>query len=596
MQKVLSWIQRKIQDQRFALCFLGLAVVCVFINILPNAFIMDDFDFITDWNLIQDIKNFPRFFIGYIPPQSQPGIYSPLRTVLFSLGYTFFGETPAGWHIVSMAGHFLGVWAVYALTQILAGSRRLSFLTALIFAVHPVHVESVTAVTGSIDTIGVVLGLWAFYWYIRAVLPPGTQHIFDEQGRRYLVRDSGILDARMYYVSLFLGTAAVFTHELIISLPVLLFMFDAHFSGSEISWKRAFKRTVPFLAAGVFYVLAKHAVLGSIARGSYAFDNAYLTFLVVIKAWAKYFGVLAAPIVLTHNKIISKGIMSFDQEDFDRAAFFAQSWQDPQVFFSFLLLLGVFAAGIFFYRKRPLISFCIFWFYFSLAPVAQIIPSSVYYAERYLYPGSWAYALVLAWGFLALYKKCSVKPVYRTAAVIAMTMTIVFYSARTVIRNRDFRDWITFYEKAVQANPQSAYLKNDLGILYSRRGDFESAEKYFLKALELQPGNAHFYFSIAEVYAASDRDQQAVDSLKKAVELEPDFPEAYFNLAGAMVFMEQEELAAEYLQKAVALWKKQDKILEAGEAVNAFYIFSAQRRGDLKHLSAEEFLKINAGP
>lgn len=591
MRNIFNCADQLIQKKWIALLLLALITISVFINIIPNDFILDDFDFIVNWDLIQNIQNFSRFFAGYIAPEGQDGVYSPLRTLAFSLNYLMFQDNPIGWHVISILIHLFGVWAVYCLTQLLLGNRWISFLTGLIFAVHPVHIESVTAVTGSIDTIGVVLGLWSFYYYLRAVLPLGKKCFFADDGGLISADVKAGINIRWYLFSIALGMLSIFTHELMIILPVLILMFDILFIMPKFSIKRSLTRFFPLFIGVVFYVIAKGAVLGSIARGQYAFDNAYLTFLVVIKAWAHYIGVLLVPIVLTHNKIISNGIMSFDQDDFDRGAFFSQSWHDPQVLLSFLLLFGIFLIGVIAYRKKPFITFCVAWFYITLAPVSQVIPSSVYYAERYLYPGSWAYCLIVAWAIVMLFQRLTSAQAWKKALIVIVVMIVVFgYGVRTIVRNRDFRDWITVFEKAVKTNPQSAYLKNDLGILYFYEGMFRSSEESFIDALKIQPQNAHFYFSLAEMYAMSEQFDKAQEALTTAISIDEDFADAYFNLAVTHYLKEDKGLAKEAMGKAVILWRDQGKILEAGEAVESFMIFSLDQEGVLKDISVDDFL------
>ncbi|MEW5894841.1 MAG: tetratricopeptide repeat protein [Candidatus Omnitrophota bacterium] len=590
MKKICGWISHMVQRPDLARMILAAAALIVFLNILPNDFIMDDFDFVLEWNLIRDLRNLPRFFIDYITPEAQEGIYSPLRTLAFSLNYLIFRDFAAGWHAVSILIHVFGVWAVYSLTLIMAGNLWAAFLTALIFAVHPVHIESVSSITGSIDTIGVVLGLWSFYWYIRSVLPEGRGHVFHDDGSWNRQGGRDTINKKIYIRSVVLGVLAIFTHEIMLSLPVLIFMFDFLFLEPRFSWKKALKRAAPFIIAGIVYVLAKAAVLGGISRGDYAFHNPYLTFLVVIKAWAKYIGVLAFPLVLTHNRIISNGIMSFDEKDFDRAAFFAQSWHDPLVLLSFGLLLAILLTGLFFYRRKPLVSFCIFWFFLSLLPVSQIVPSSVYYAERYLYAGSWGYCLIFALLLWKVSRKFATKEKAGAVISVAVCIVIIAYGARTIMRNRDFHDWTKFYEKAVRLNPQSAYLKNDLAILYAEEGRYEQAEKEFLSAIEIQKDNPHFYFSLAQAYAYSGQIRKAMEALEKSIAVNENFGEAYFNLAIAEVGLGNEEAGRQMFSKAISAWKKEGKILEAGEAVNSFQIFLLNRKGKLKPLSAKDFL------
>ncbi len=103
-----------------------------------------------------------------------------------------------------------------------------------------------------------------------------------------------------------------------------------------------------------------------------------------------------------------------------------------------------------------------------------------------------------------------------------------------------------------------------------------------MEALRRQPDNSHYHFSLAQTYASEEKVQKSINSLKKAIDLKPEFPEAYFNLAGAMVFSGQEKQASGYLKKAVMIWRHQGKIVEAGDALNAFYVFLAQRKKEGK--------------
>ncbi len=581
-----------IQHKKWALGILMIVSVLTFINILPNQFIGKDLDLIVDRPLIQNFNNIPRFFVGYVPSERQEGIYSPLRTMMFSIGWHLFGNNPTGWHVISFLIHLLGVWAVYCLTQLFLGNRWVSFLAGLMFAVHPVHVESITAIAESMGTAGIVLGLWAFYWYVRAVLPPEREQVFNEGGGWHVQGHTEGINQRLYCFSLLLGGLAVGVSELMITMPFLILMFNVLFVEPRFSWRKSFARFLPFLMISVIYVMTKWIVIGSMARAGCAFGSPYLTFLVAIKAWAHYCGVLLAPIVLTHNKMLSNGIMSFNENDFDRAAFFAQSWHDPQVVLSFFLLAGIFAAGVIAYRKKPLITFCAGWFYLSLFSVLPGMFGASFYAERYLYSGSWAYCLILAWVLVITHQRFKTSSNWKKWIAVGIAITFVAgYGARTIIRNHDYRNERAIYEKAVKNNPRSAYLANDLGILYSGEGRFDDAEKSFLNALALQPENDYFYFSLAEMYAMSEKFDRAQEALGKAIGFNEKFADAYFNLAVVLYLKGEKDAAKEKLDKAVQLWREEGKVLEAGDAVESFMVFILDQEDRLKDVSAEDLLR-----
>lgn len=556
---------------------LGLTLL-VFSSILANGFFMDDYSFVVEWPLIQDLRNLPRFFVGYIPPEAQGGIYSPLRTLLFALNYAVWGLFPFGYHLFSLAVHGLGTFLVYRLSLLLTRNYLMAFLTALLFGLHPAHGESAGTITGSVDTAGVVLLFAAFYYYVKAVGDEGRLAVGDEVFARPSTQEVPGKEGRSFYgaawrpylLSLTLALLAIFTHELAVMLPLLIAFYDLLFRGRRIPGRDLAMRNAPFFFIAVVYVFLKWAVLGSICRGHYLYNSVYLTMLVAVKALAKYIWISFFPLRLTHNHVISKGIFSFGESDFDPQAVLSQSIFDPQVLLSLALLAGILGLAVRCYRKNPFVSFCVGWFFLCLLPTSQIVPSTVYFAERYLYPGSFTFCLLLAYFLHQLFfghprGLLAGRPeVGRRLGILLLVLLTAFYALRNVIRSFDGRNQVSVYRAAVRDNPYSAALRNDLGIVYAQAQQFDKAIASFEKAIALKPQNAHFYFSMAQAYFYADRIEEAIRALKRAVGINPDFAEAYFNLASAYGMQGQRDLAREYLRQAKEKYLKQGRILEAG--------------------------------
>ncbi len=545
-----------------------------FSNIFPNKFVLDDYSFIVDWPLIQNLANLPRFFIGYIPPEGQEGIYSPFKTLFHALNYQLFRDNPLGYHGVAFSIHAVGVLFVYWISLFLTQNRLVAFLTGIFFGLHPVHVEPITSMTASVDTLGIVFLLISFFYYLKAVGYEGTmvvkESMFSFTGPKIQERIGPLLLASLpsYKWSLFFAFLSVFTHELCISLPLLFLFYDFLFSGNKIKGRVLALRLMPFFFIVLFYIICKWLVLGSIARGAYLYGSFYLTMLLVIKSLAKYIGLMLLPLALTYNHLIAPGISSYEQRDFEESAVLSQSLLDPQTSLSLLAVLGILGLGIVIFKRNKLVSFCVGWFFICLLPVSHLIPSSVYFAERYLYPSSMTYCLVLSFLIVRLYET-PLGPFKRIAKqfVLLLMITItVFYAIRTFLRNQDWRDQITIYESAVRANPKSAFLKNDLSIIYLQAGLFEKSLESFKEAIRLKPEESHFYFSMEEAYSQLKQYPQAMETLKTAIELNPQFAEGYFNLAGIHAFLEQDQQAREYLDKSIQLYRAQGRIIEAGES------------------------------
>ncbi len=561
------------QQKAARLGFVFVLTFLAFSNIFGNQFVLDDFDFITNWPLIRDLRNVPRFFVGYIPPDGQPGVYSPLKTFWHAVNYQLWGEAVFGYHLVSLLIHAAGIWLVYQIVYELSRRSDVSFWTALLFALHPVHVEAITFMTASVDTLGIVFLFAGFYFHLRADRREGQVPIFWEEGaadedispagREQPPADS---EARARGWAVFFAVLAVFTHELAISMPLLIVFYDKFFTRPRRTWREVVPLSWPFFVIVAVYILCKWGVLGMINRGGYVAGSFGLTMAVIVKAWAQYLAVLVFPFQLSHNPVIAPGIFAFDPSDFNRAAVLAQSWTDGYTLKA-LAVLGLLAFWVFVSRRRrPLIGFCAGWLFISLLPGANIVPSSVYFAERYLYPGSLGFCFLLATGIVSwLEAGSSVDRTWMKRAVTACAaLIVVFYGGRTWLRNTDWKDNRRLYEGTVQMNPESAVMQSNLGIVYAQEGEWDLALNAFQAAIALKPDDAHFYFAVAPVYLAKGLPEQAIAAYRRAIALNPAFAEAYFNLAGVYAQFGKEDEVRSHLNQSIWFFQQQGRVLEAG--------------------------------
>jgi len=548
-------IKTLLNNRLYSIFVILLLTLAAYSNIFPNEFVLDDFDFIVDWPLIQDWKNLPQFFLGYTPPSGQEGIFSPFKTLVHAINYHLFGLNPFGHHVFSIFVHLAAVYFVYQLSFHFTKNRTATFLSTLFFGLHPVHAGVVGNMTGSVDVLGIVFLFISFYYYVRA-------------------QEKASLIHRKYYVySLFAAFGAIFIHELCLSLPILFIWYSFCFMRKEVHWKRILFRTAPFFGIAIFYVLCKFLALNTITRGEYIYDSFYLTMLVMIKAWAKYVYINFLPITLTHNHVIVQGIFSFDPDDFDRFAVLSQSFLEVKTFLSSIFLGGIFYIAWKFREKQPLLTFCIGWFFISLLPGANIIPSGIYFAERYLYPGSWAFCLLLGVysnKFLEYGREIRRDKILFWSGIISIMLIASCYFVRTWIRSMDLRDQITLFESAVKANPRSALLRLDMGLIYTKYQLPEKAITSFNESINIKPNDPVVYFAIANTYLVLRQKQKAIQALQNAIIIDPVYPEAYYNLAGIYASLQMAEKAIQNLNISLKYLREQGRDQDAQEYEGAF--------------------------
>ncbi len=577
-KKFIHLLQKIADDPVRGLIICALLTCLAYSNSLMNDFLIDDLSFITSWPLIRDMRNFPQFFGPHNQPPGEEGVYSPLKTLMHAVNYNLWGTNPLGYHCVALALQIISLFFIYRLSFLITNNRLITFLTTLFFGLHPVHVEAAGTKTGSVDTTGVLFMFIAFYYYIRArnhLMPLAQATPQDTYNRDYKI-------------SLLFAALSTFTHELCLTIPLLWGLYEWSYPLPAPKKIRSLAmRLLPFLAITITYLFLKLGILKSVARGTYLADSFYLTMLVIIKVQVKNVLIMFFPFTLAIKHVISKGIFAVDVWDFDQQAVLDQSILDPQVLSS-LLFLGLIAyAAVWAYKNNRLVFFCISWFFVSLLPAANFVPIESFFAERYLYPASWAFCLLLAYGFslwldqektgyIHIPQSQKTVPKARVQAVLIFAFLTVtaFYLTRTFLRNKDFRDKTSFFQAEVRANPQSADLWNGLANAYLRGRQPLKAVYAFKRSVAIKPQNPLYYFGWAEAYMTLEEFSYAEKVLNKALELKPDYAEAYFNLAILKVLQGDMDKAEQHASKAFDLFHEQGRWEEGQEYKKAFYEFT----------------------
>ncbi len=529
-----------VDNRKLALIVILFFTALVYINTFVNEFVMDDISFIQDWPLIQDANNFPQFFGPDNQPPTEKGVYSPLKTLVHFLNYQLFRQNPFGYHLIALLIHALGVSVVYFLSLLLSRNKLAAFLAGILFAVHPVNTEAITFLTASVDSLGVVLLFVSYLFYINS--------------REEIIN---------YLLAILFAAAAVFTHELVIILPALFLLHEICFGGKKV-WKLVLARVSPFFVISVVYIVLKRIILGTVTRGDYLFGSFYLTMLVIIKAFAKYIITLFFPFKLAVNQEISPGIYSVDWQYFDKYKVLGQSIIDWQTAVSLVLILLIIIIAVKNFKADRIKFFCIMWFFISLIPVSNIVPSECYFALRYLYLAGFGAFLLVAIYITRYFEDDKVKYSNKKRLVYVLVAILGFLIIRSVLRNSDWSNELAFAENEAREFPGSAQANKNLGAILLSYGRIDDALNYLKRSIAIAP-YADTYFVLAQAYAEGRNKEMERVYLHKAIELDSTFAEAYYNL-GVLYFKEGDNLKAkEYLAIASSLLENQNnkQFLEA---------------------------------
>ncbi|MCX5886503.1 MAG: tetratricopeptide repeat protein [Proteobacteria bacterium] len=479
------------------LCLLVVVGFGVYANSLNGDFIWDDKELIVKNHYIKNLDTLSvvltKDFFYRSQEQGKVGYYRPLITLSYMLDYRLWKLNPFGYHLTNLIFHILNCLLVCLTGYFLSGSLLIAFLSSLLFAIHPIHTESVSWISGRTDVIA------SFFFFSSLLL-----YLHWVKVERWWY----------YACSLILFAFALLSKEMVMTLPLLLVLHDYYFvAGKEIAkmWGRV-KYWTGYLLLIVIYFIIRFAVF-QIGTGNPYVEglnrlNVVLTFG---KGFLYYLWKLILPFNL--NAYVMLDLGSFTQTG---------------VWAGIMLIAGLVLMGL---RSQDVrISFGIGFFLISLLPLTNLIPISAPMdfefplAERFLYIPSFGFCLVLG----VLIAKGVILDRWKVGGMVFLL--ICFYSFNTFDRNKDWRDEALFYLRTLTASPQSSVVHNNLGNILLDKGLFDEAEARFRQAVKLKPTYGAAYNNLGNVYFRRGIYEQAIEFYKKALGFDPNYPEIYNNL------------------------------------------------------------------
>ena len=500
---------------------LGLVVIfsslAVYINSLSGDFIWDDIEQIADNPVIKDIRNIPSFFTSDLwrlisNPTIGSYYYRPFFLLSLAVDYNLWELNPFGYHITNLILHAISSFMVYLLGRRLFSNHIPAFIGSMLFAVHPVHIESIAWISGRTDPMAAVFFLLSFYLYI----------LFRD-GKGFIML---IFSLIAYFFSLL-------SKEIGITLPLLLFVYELSFKQQQDKhshppltkgeWGdfrdnriRILQIAGMYLVISVAYLYIRALVLGEAigqSSSSPPIDKRiYTSFGIILD----YIWIMILPVNL---KVLYDTPLK-------------ESFFDWKVIFSLFLLAAVFISTLLSYRKDKTVFFIAVWFFITILPVSNIVPlKPTMMAERLVYIPSIGICLL---GGLVSYKICRIgSPLFSySKAFIPIMFSIL--SLITFQRNKLWANETVYFEKAVEDAPQNAYAHHNLGDVYRKTGRMKQAISEWQKAVEIYPLHPEANNSLANVALMQGDYPEAVRRYRVALKGRPENSESHYNLALAL--------------------------------------------------------------
>ena len=477
-------------------CALLLAVItfAVYAPAIRNDFVWDDAALVLRDPLIRSWRLIPEGFHHFLfTDAAASDFYRPLQRLTYAFEYAAFGFSPAAYHVTSILCHVAAALGLFffsrALLRLLEvdelAERRVPFVAALIWAIHPIQSSAVAYISGRADPLAAAFGFAGMY--------AGLVSLRASGGRKWLFT---VLAGVSFLLSAFSKeTGLIF---LAVWAAILVF-------------RRSWRETARAGAVAAF-VLVCYFSLRMGAEHTPPPRNPPLPLLVrpilVSRAVAEYAALIALPINLQMERDVETHPSGFSSESLTGAA-----WRELQTLLG-LALIGGFVYWLHRERKRDRAVFlCLALTAITYLPVSGVIVLNATVAEHWLYVPS-AF-LFLAFSLAAIRFAPAMHPRAQRIgrfATVATAVWMLFLAGRTFVRTFDWKDQRTFLERTIAAGGDSARMLINLGGLEISAGRLDEAKKHLEAALRKHPDQPLAIANLAAV-AIKENDFQAAHAL-----------------------------------------------------------------------------------
>jgi Flp pilus assembly protein TadD len=476
----MSWSARNV-----LLASLGIAVFSwlLYLPSTKNEFVWDDIILIGNPEISTlDAATVKRLFTTnfWDVSDATSGMYRPLTSLSFYTDYQLYGNNPAGFHQTNMLLNAAVCSMVFLLLLEMFSQPLTALFAALLFAVFPMHVQSVAWISGRTDVIATLFALLSLWFYVRW---------------RMNGRVAAALGSLGCYVLALLGKEVAIVLPAVILVYELLPPTDARPRLTNVRW-------LALLGMGgitVLYFVVRHslfsAAVGALPRVTHGFaEAAALSFSIV----AHYAYKLIFPFRI------------------DPVADFAP----PTQFFNRDTLVGVavvalVVACIMRWRKNSALIFGVAVIGLGLIPVLQIVPGNTVLSEHLLYFPSFGFALVVGLAVSACIKR------WRPATMATFCVLLLACSARTVMGTLIWKNDFILFQRAVAMSPESPIAHFDFGVSLGLRERYEEALAEFRRATEISPAYADAWSVMGRTEDKLGRRALAIQHCARAVEIDP---------------------------------------------------------------------------
>ena len=411
----------------------------------------------------------------------------PLTWLSHMLDVQLFGVDPGWHHLTNVLLHALAAVILFLALRRMTGRPWPSLVVALLFGLHPLHVESVAWIAERKDVLSALFWMLTLWAYASYAAKPGRSR---------------------YLLTLFLFCLGLMAKQMLVTLPLVLVLLDL--------WplRRGFRlaEKIPFfvasLAAGII-TLVSHSAAGAVASSELIplatrVENSLVTYVVYILQ-AFWPARLAVFYPYPLHSILWPAILSG------------------------VTLIAVTLLVIRQYPQRPYLTVGWFWYLVTLLPVIGFIQTgSQARADRYTYIPLIGLSIAIVWGLASVLQPWPRVRTALTAAAVAACFAL------TWIQVQYWRDSFTLYQHAIDVVPDNYIARFNLAYALQAQGRTAEAVEQLRETVAVRPGFIPARAELGQILAQQGRTGEALEQLQIAVTMRPDDPIAHYRYGSVL--------------------------------------------------------------
>lgn len=495
--------------------------------------------------------------------------WHPLTLISHMADVQLFTLNAAGHHWTSVVIHTVNTVLLFLVLRAMTQCTWPSALVSVLFALHPLHVESVAWVSERKDVLSTFFWFAAMGAYMGYVRQPGPWR---------------------YGLVLLLFSLGLLSKPMLVTFPFVLLLLDYwpldRYGNARTILDRYWPAQNPTALQAFFRLTAEKIPLILLSALS-----SVLT-LLAQKGGGAFISVQALPIDLRLANALDScfGYLSKMIIPVNMAFYYPMGreilfWQIAMYAILLVLITILVIAAM---RRYPFLFVGWFWYLGTLVPVIGIVQVGTQaMADRYTYVPLTGIFIMAAWGMKSIAKKYSWTRFLFSAISIAAIPVLIFMTGQQALI---WRDSETLFAHALAVTERNHVAHNNLAALYLEAGRLEEAIPHIRRALEISPFDAQANGNMGAAFTMQQNHEEAERYLRRALEVEPSNVSFQVHLATILAKVGKENQAKQILEGILQRDpQRDDALLELG----LIYIRSGNHREALPYLSRA--VRINPG-